>query len=65
MQLEITLSGPQLEVLAKLAEDHPHSVTIRNEGDPFLLLDLHDQGGTVVDCYRLPYEQPALVKVAP
>jgi hypothetical protein len=61
--LEITLSSAQVRALATLAEDHPHAVTVRNEGDPFLLLDLHDEDGTIVDRFRMPYEEPALVKL--
>jgi hypothetical protein len=61
--LEITLSSAQVEALAGLLEDHPHSVTVRNEGDPFLLLDLHDENGRVVDRFRMPYEEPALVRL--
>jgi hypothetical protein len=62
--LEITLSSAQLKMLATVAERHPHSITIRNEGDPFLLLDLHDAKGMVVDRFRMPYNDQDLVQVA-
>ncbi len=61
--LEITLSSAQVKALAAIADDHPHAVTVRNEGDPFLLLDLHDENGAVVDRFRMPYEEPALMKL--
>jgi hypothetical protein len=64
MSLEITLSKAQLKMLAALAKRHPHSVTVRNEGGPFLLLDLHDATGTVVDRFRMPYDDQDLVQVA-
>jgi hypothetical protein len=63
--LEITLSSTQVQALATLAQEHPHSITIRNEGDPFLLVDLHDAGGAVVDRFRVSYEEQDLIQVAP
>ena len=63
MPLEITLSGAQVKALADIADDHPHAVTLRNEGEPFLLLDLHDEDGVVVDRFRMPYEEPALERL--
>jgi hypothetical protein len=63
VSLEITLSNAQVRALAAVADDHPHAVTVRNEGDPFLLLDLHDEDGRVVDRFRMPYEEPALVRL--
>lgn len=63
MPLEITLSSAQVRALANLAIDHPHAVTVRNEGDPFLLLDLHDEDGQVIDRFRMPYEEPALERL--
>jgi hypothetical protein len=64
MPLEITLSHAQLKMLAAIAERHPHSVTVRNEGDPFLLLDLHDAKGIVVDRFHMPYDDQDLVQAA-
>ena len=63
MPLEITLSSAQVMALADLAGEHPHAITLRNEGDSFLLLDLHDEDGQVVDRFRMPYEVPALERL--
>jgi hypothetical protein len=62
--IEITLSRAQIAALAELAKRHPHSVTVRNEGEPFLLLDLHDARGTVIDRFRMPYDEQHLVQVS-
>jgi hypothetical protein len=64
LPLEITLSSAQLKKLAAVAEQHPHSLTIRNEGDSFLFLDLHDARGMVVNRFRMPYDDQDLVQVA-
>jgi len=62
--IEITLSSAQIEALVELAKRHPHSVTVRNEGDPFLLVDLHDARGLVVGRFRMPYDDRDLVQVS-
>jgi hypothetical protein len=64
VSLSITLSSAQVQALATIAKEHRHSITIRNEGDPFLLVDLHDEDGIVIDRFRMPYEAPVLVKVS-
>jgi hypothetical protein len=54
--LEISLSNNQLQQLAELAKRHHNSITIRNDGEDYLLLSLHNAAGDVVALCKLPYE---------
>jgi hypothetical protein len=52
----VSLTNVQIKTLAQLAVRHPHSVTIRNEGMPWLSVQLRNAQGDVVERFHMPYD---------